>query len=406
MSEPLTKRDRDTLARMAQAFDKIDRLLLRLGLQGLQRMTESSATELQALEQTAHNAALITIERQLGALRTHVQRYLDKDPLFNMPQYMGVINRIWLLNRKARALCAEGLPPGEMIDLNGELRRSYELVGEPLTLQPLGASGWVTDTDFVGVTIYFFVDGRPDQIYQASNAKPTAYFGRDPSRLLHQTISDHVPFTIHSMAHGAFQFRNAKLSRDGRLSLHKDLRVKKAPYIGARAYEALSVEDWVALSERIKTREVDPIHGGLTYAFIAPASLGELSVAEKSSRVMAEVYDARGAQLLFEVSMRAENNLLIDNLEMLFGAPAGQARRKKSRVADVALKPDAFFGTAWIAGGHLKFNPYTAIYNQPVILGERGQQRVNEVHLSLESLAKVSSGEGRMDVRKRKKGAT
>ncbi len=411
MSEALNKRERDTLGRMSTALDSIDRLLVRLGLQGLQRMTATSVTELQALEQTAHNAALVNVERQLNLLQTYVQRYLDKDPLFNMGQYAGTINRLWLLNLAARRSFEQGQAPSAMIDVLGEARRSYTTVERPLMLQPLGASGWVSDTDFVGVTIYFFVDGMPGTIYQASNAKPTAYFGTDPRGLLRQSISDYVTFSIHDMAHSAFEFRNAKVSRDGRLSLHKDLYVKKAPYIGARAYGALACRTWIELSERLKAAEANPISGGgVTYVFIAPASLGDLSIDEKGARAHGEVFDARGAQLTLEVALRKENNFLIDNLELLFGAPTnvpekGTARGPKAS----APRPDAFFGTAWISGGQLKFFPYTAIYNQAVILNDHGKQRVNEIHLSLESLKDVRADEDRGGdedkgpVRKRKK---
>ena len=75
--DTLRKQDRDKLDRMGEAFDKIDRLLMALGLQGLQRMTATSVAELKALEMTAHNAALVNIERNLGVLATQVQRYVD-----------------------------------------------------------------------------------------------------------------------------------------------------------------------------------------------------------------------------------------------------------------------------------------------------------------------------------------
>ncbi len=376
----LSKPVRDKLARMGVAFGKIDRLLLRLGLQGLQRMTRSSEVELQALAQTAHNAALISIERELETLGTWVTRYLDRDPLFTMARYTNTINRIWLLNNRARRAHASGLLPDQMFDVIGEARRRYELIEQPLVLQPLGASGWVTDTDFVGITIHFYVDGKPETIYQASNCKPTAYFGTDPRRLMRQQISDHVEFSIYDMAHGAFEFTNAKLSSDGRLSLHKDLTVRKAPYIGGRAYEALSVSGWSELLSRLRAGQLHPVRG-VTAAevFIQPAGYSDLVIDEKNARAVAEVHDAAGSKLLLEVPLRQENNFLVDNLELML-SPKG---RKKN------LPPDAIFGRAWIHDGRLKLLPYTAVYNQAVVLKEHGVKRVNEVHLSLESLKKI-----------------
>jgi hypothetical protein len=379
----LPKAVADKLQRMGEAFDKIDRLLLRLGLQGLQRMTQSSAAELLAMEKTAQTASLTTIERELSKLATHVQRYLDRDPLFTMDAYLNTLNRIWLLNRKARELHGQGLLPDQMVEVIGEARRSYELLSEPLMLQPLGASGWVTDTGFVGITIYFYVDGKPDVIYQAANAKPTMYFGTDPRQLMRQPISDYVYFTIYDMAHGAFEFRQAKVSRDGRLSLHKELQVKTAPYLGGKAYEALAVGSWKELLGRLRSSQLHPVSGSTaTEVFIEPTAYGEVVIDQKNARCQVELEDRLGSALKMEIALRPENNFLIDNLEAMLG----KAGRKKN------LPPSALFGRAWIAEGQIKFFPYTGIYNQAIVLTEYGQKRVNEVHLSLESLKRVKEG--------------
>jgi hypothetical protein len=209
------------------------------------------------------------------------------------------------------------------------------------------------------------------------------YFGTDPRRLMHQSISDYVDFSIYDMAHGAFEFKNAKLSRDGRLSLHKELKVSKAPYIGGRAYEALAVGSWTELLQRLRSRQLHPVSGvASSEVFIEPRGYGDVVIDEKNARALVELTDERGAALLLEVALREENNFLVDNLEQMLG----KAGRKKG------LPPNALFGRAWIAEGQLKFYPYTAVYNQAVVLKERGQHRVNEVHLSLESLKQVKEG--------------
>lgn len=376
----LSKAERDKLARMSEAFGKIERLLFRLGLQGLQRTTKSSAIELQALEQTAHNAGLTHIERQISTLATHVQRYLDKDPIFSIRDYLATLNKLWLLNNMARRRHAQGQTLEEMGDIIGEARRSYTEIAEPLLLQPLGAVGWVSDTDFVGVTIYFHVDGKPGAIYQASNCKPCMYFGRDPQNLLSQSISDYVSFSIHDMAHGAFTFTRAKLSSDGRLSLHKELQVKKAPFVGARAYQAVSVKNWIELVGRLRASEIHPaLSSEPSLVFIEPAKFGALTIDDKTAKATAEVFDARGARLLIEVPLKAENNLLVDNLEIFLG--------KKPKA-----KPNALFGRAWVSDGWLKFFPFTAIYYNGIKAGRSNKRALsagttlNEVHLSLESL--------------------
>ena len=378
-AQDLDKRARDKLDRMAAAMDRVERLLRRLGLQGLQRMTASSRTELLALEQTAHNAGLVKIEREIDRLSTYVQRYLDRDPLFRMDEYVASVNRIWLLNRRARVVVAAGGHPKEMTDELGEARRSYELDPEPMLLQPLGAYGWVSDTDFVGITVLFYRDGDDARLFQASAARPTAYFGTDPRRLMSGAISDYVQYSIHDMAHGAFEFRNAKVSRDGRLSLHKDLVVQAAPYIGARAYKALTSRDWVELLERLRGGNLHPVSARTeVYAFVEPARVGAVHLDDKNAVARLPLYDHRGGVMHGHVPLRAENNFLVDNLIALFGKDARRPGK---------LRPDALFGRAWVEGGQLRFFPYTAVFQQPIVLGSRdNRKRVNELHLSLEAV--------------------
>ncbi|MCS6901446.1 MAG: hypothetical protein RMJ98_17555 [Myxococcales bacterium] len=395
----LNKAERAKLERMGEAFHKIDRLLFRLAQQGLQRMSRSSSDELRALEQIAHNAALISIERQIETLATHVQRYLDKDPLFRMEDYMATINKVWLLTAMARKRHAAGQTPEQMMDVIGEARRSYTELADPLVVQPLGAIGWVSDTDFVGITVYFFVKDRPGVIYQASNCKPCAYFGRDPQRLLHEPISEYVHHSIFDMAHGAYEFRRAKVSSDGRMSLHKDMLVVKAPYLGARAYQSIAVRNWVELVERLRSSELHPVGGGeATLVYIEPSLYGNLKIDEKHARATVEVLDARAAVLHVEVPLRQENNLLVDNLERLLGkrdnaghSPTAQKRRVVKSAGPPLKTPTALFGRATVNEGRLKLFPITALYNTALV--HRHDRRVNELHLTLEDVSEYSLSE-------------
>lgn len=376
---PLPKRERDQVARMERAFAAIDALLARLGQQGLQRVSRASATELAALKQTAHSAGLIRIERELELLTTLLRRYLERDPLFTVDAYGAAINRVWLLNRAARARREAGDRPSSMLELIGEARRSYVELERELVLQPLGASGWVSDTDFVGVTVYFHASDE-DRLLQASNAKPCMYFGRDPRRLLFQQLSDHVDRTIYELAHGAFVFRKAKISSDGRLSLHRELGVAPAPGIGAQAYQSLAVSDWIELVERLRRRELDPVaRGRPLFAYLEPAGYGPLEIDEKRARATLELVDGRGAPLLLAVPLRPENNFLVDNLERM----ALTSPRKEN------LRPDGLFGRAWASRGVLEFAPITAIYHEPITLRMRGEAQLHELHLSLEPLDRV-----------------
>lgn len=380
----LPKRTRDLLVRMDKAFVKIDRLLFRLGQQGVQRMTASSVVELQALGQTAHNAGLIKCERYIETLATLVTRYLERDPLFTMVDYATTINRIWLLNNQARRRRAEGVLPADMPDILGQARRVYRLLEDPLTLQPIGASGWVTDTDYVGITVYLYcgLDGR---IYQVTNAKPTMYFGNDPRTLLRNPISDYCAFTISDLAHGAFLFTNVK-EVDGRLSLHKELVVSPATWFGADAYEGLAARDWVALVDRLREGELHPVAGAdSSLAYIEPTSYSPLVVDDKRQTATTVLSDERGASMVLEVALRVENNFLIDNLQFLethAGMGSGKGQRRW-------LLPNGLFGRARVQDGTLKFAPISAIYHDGVTLQGRTSQRVHEIHLSIEDLARV-----------------
>ncbi len=395
----LNKAERAKLERMGEAFDKIDRLLFRLAQQGLQRMSRSSADELKALEQIAHNAALITVERQIETLATHVQRYLEKDPLFRSEDYMATINKVWLLTAMARKRHAAGQTPDQMIDVIGEARRSYTELAGSLIVQPLGASGWVSDTDFVGITVYFFVKDKPGVIYQASNCKPCAYFGRDPQRLLHESISEYVHHSIFDMAHGAYEFRRAKVSADGRMSLHKDMLVSKAPYLGARAYQTIAVRNWVELVERLRGSELHPVGGAeAALVYVEPSLYGDLKIDDKNARATAELMDDRAAVMHIEVPLRAENNLLVDNLERLLGSPGASGASAHARGRKVAkpsgppLKaPTALFGRATVSEGRLKLFPMTALYDTALVY--RHDRRVNELHLTLEDVSNYSLSE-------------
>lgn len=381
--EGLPKRERDKLERMRVATDLVDERLFKLGLQGLQRMTRSSVVELEALGQSAHNGALIKVERQLSVLGTMVERYVDRDPLFSMSEYVATLNRIWLLVGAARQRLELGQSPAEMIDVVGEARRTYT-TRESLSIQPIGAWGWASDTGYIGVTIYFVVAEEPGTVVQATNAKPSDYFGTDPRSLLNMPVSDTLRQSIHDFAHGSFVLDNAKLSADGRLSLHRGLQVFDAPYAGARAYGPFAADTWRELVDRLRDNTLSPLSGGGSMmAYVEPAGFGPLVIDDKRSIASVVLTDALGESLRIEVELRAENNALIDNLEVLLGG-------------GVPL-PDGLFGRVSVRGGQLVLFPFTALFDKGVKLeGRGGRGKVHQWHLSLERVRKRSQrGRGR-----------
>lgn len=374
MTDALPKRTRDQLDRMAAAFDAIDALVHRVGLQGLQRMSRASVDELAALGQTAHNAGLVRIERDLARLATHLGRALDRDPLFDVEVFGDALNRVWLTNRRARARVEAGALPDEMLDLIGRARRSYS-DHDPLELQALGASGWVSDSGFVGVSIdYATADGRR---IEAASARPTMYFGTDPTRLMRFAPHDTLDVTLGELAHGAWRFDAVRLSDDGRLSIHKELRVGPAPFRGGRAYDPWRIDRWRDAVDRLRAAELGPLGSDArTPVYIEPAAVEPVVTDETRARATAVARDEGGARLAIEVALRFENNLLVDNLERLFGPHRGEDR---------APPCDGIWGHLEVEGDRLLVRPITGVWRRPIQLARRRGLH-HTAHLSLESL--------------------
>lgn len=372
--------DAEAQRALLSSAEHLENALYSQGLTGLQRLTPASLSALDALVQSAHNAGLFTVERLFETLSTQCRRYLDRDPLFRVSQYTGTVNKLWLTLAQVKARARAGASPEAMVDLVGEARRSYVTAPAPLTLQCLAASGWVSDTDYVGITALFAAEGAGDAVYECSNAKPTMYFGNDPRQLLHQSVGGVDGYAMADLLHGSFVFDPPKVSADRRLSLHKDLTIRPSTYLGLRAYAPFRVASWRDLVARIRQRGVSVLTGlEAVYAMIEPSRVSALVVDEKEARAVATLYDAEGAAMTLDVALREENNFVVDNLERLYG--------DKRQV----LRPGALFGRVTVRRGALCFAPLTALYDQAVRLGGRNSGAVNEVHLSLEPLGKLWS---------------
>lgn len=370
----LPKRTVDQLGRMADAFDTIDAWLHGLGLQGLQRISRASLDAVGALSQTAHNAGLVTIERELNRMATLIERALSRDPLFDMQAWQATVNRIWLINRRARARFEAGELPDDMLDLIGVLRRSYAPVDDALELQALGADGWVSDTGFVGVTVHYL--GSDGALYQAVAARPTMHFGTDPERLLSWPAHDAIEQSLGELSHGAWRFDHARVSADRRLSIHQDLLVHPAPYVGGRAYAPLHAADWRAALERLRTSA--PVgERGAAWVYIEPARVEAVQTDHTRGRARAVAFDGSEARLDIEVALRAENNQLVDNLERMYG-PHGEK--------GAAPRCDGLFGRLDLGERGLRFAPITGVWVNPLKLARRTRPAHHTVHLSLESL--------------------
>lgn len=361
----LGKRDADKLDRMASAFDRLDGTLRDLCRQGLQRLSRPAVGQLQAAELVAHHAGLVKVERELAALQTLATRYLDRDPLFRAAEWLGAINTAHEHVAAAKAAWRPGIHPDALAGVTGVARRSYEPVDRPLEVVAIGASGWVTDSDFVGVTVWLR-ESATGALFQASVVRPVAYFGDDPRRLLYGEISDHHALTLLDLAHGGWVLDGARASTDGRLSLHRELRLEPAPWTGAAAYADRFAPDWLSLVERLRGDEVE----GRDLVYVEPRDVSRVVIDEKQSVARFRLSDANGAWLVAHVRLAKHANALVDDLMQL--------------TSDPALRPDGWFGRAWVAAGELRFLPHTALYREPRLLELRGKREVFALHLGLE----------------------
>lgn len=369
----LSKRERDKLARMAPALDRVERLLFELVQQGLQRLSRPVVDQLGAAQNVAHHAGLVAIERELAALGTQAERYLDRDPQFHPLAWLGALHRTRDRVLEARVAWAPDADLTVLTRVIGTARRQYMPVGEALELQAVAARGWVTDSDYMGLTVYLRELGGP-RLFQASLARPTMYFGTDPRRLLFQDVSDHHHQTMLDLAHGAWTFHGARVSHDDRLSLHRDLHLAPGTWQGAQAYGTARVDDWLQLVERLTEASARGESSALVY--LEPTLVTRPVVDEKANRVRAGFQDRNGAWLQGRMDLLEHHNFAIDNLQRL--------------TQDRLLRPDGWFGRAWIGGGELCFEPWTALYKRPITLQLRGRREVHALHLSLESADRVT----------------
>jgi len=370
------KRTADTLARMHRAAARVDALLVDLGRQGLQRATRSTCTELEAAAQLAHHARLTLVERELLGLRTLIERYLSRDPLFRTDALVDRVGRLSLRIVALRERLEAGAEPAELVDLVGTPRRRYEPVDEAVIIHPLAMTGWVTDSDFVGVTLTCHTPTLDGGQVAISVARPVHYFGREPGRLAWQPVSDGVTESLRELGHASWKVEGARVSADGRLSLGADTYVVPAADIGAAALAPYAVDDLLQVLERVSAHATDPLaRPRPPWVYLEPAALGRCEVDDTRNVATVQLTDRRGLTASLSVSLRAERR---------------QRVRSMDHLADPRHRPDGLVCTAHLAGSQLVLEPATAVFHEPVQLQVgRRTLTTHRVHLDLEDLGRV-----------------
>lgn len=366
----LGKPARERLDRLGKAVHKVERVLFRLARQGLDRASPATVVEVEALAQEAHLAGMVKVERELTSLAANLTARLERDPNLRETRLLGRVGRVWAFTAEARAAFQRGTDPREEKDALGEARRAYALWEKPVGVQTLGAAGWVADSGFMGVTLHL---AGPDGLFTLAAARPTDVFGQDPGRLYRTYPHEAVDQTLEDLAHGSWILENAKVSGDGRLSLHGGLRVHEAPF-NQHAWDGRVANTWREAVDLL--RRHDPLLAEGALLQVRPSAWGPMKIDETASLASVSLLDGSGARLDVRVPLKAHNNLLIDNLQTL------------QRRAD--LRPDGVFGRVTASPAGLRLDPLTAVYDQPVTLQRRRNRIVDEVHLTLEDLERVA----------------
>ncbi len=361
-------------AQMLDAAGRVRATLVGLLRTGLQRVTTGTGTELAAASQWAHHARMTTVERELVALQAQVEKYLARDPLFRTEIFVDRVCRLaWRLDEVVAHL-ERGRTVGELVPLVGQPRRSYEPVDAALLVVPVAMRTWLSDTGFMGVTAQMWAPGI-GRMVEAGLARPTEYFGTDPSRLVHQMVNEAMGITMQELAHGAWKLEGVKLSADGRLSLPADAWARQAAFPLADALASLRCDDLLQVVDRLMDDVLAPIDGGPAWIYLEPAAIGARRVDDTRTEATAVLLDKRGAEAILRVPLGPERRGQVENLAHL-GA--------------VDTRPDGLVVQAWVVGDQLHLEPVTAVFHDPVQVKQRRRTLdVQLVHLAVEPLGMV-----------------
>jgi hypothetical protein len=353
-------------------LERVRDMLRRLVEGGVERASRGLVEELREVARIAHQGRLARIERVLVALSTQVERWNERDPQFRLGAWVDAINRLWWsVAAASRVLDDPQAGEARQAEVLGVSRRKYTPVDGTLTVAALGASGWVSDSGYAGITVHLWdVAGR--RALTATQARPSSLVDGDPRRLLFHPVSEVSLLTVHELAHGAWELDDVRLSADGRLSLHAGLVAVPRPPLGPAAYGAFAVQGAAALIDRLAEAELDPTAASVgVLAWVPLSAVRGVVVDETSAQAAAELVDRGGVPIRVVVPVRPERDLLLDNLARLARGPV----------------PVGVFGRATLSGGELRLDPYTAVFDEPVRLAFRRPGQVQEVHLGLEPLS-------------------
>jgi len=361
------------IARIPPALDQVEAFLQRLADQGWQRVTPVTLREVRTMVQVAQHARLVRIQRELAKLETQLERYLQRDPSFSPHGLLGTVNRIWLLDRATRRALPDADNVADLEGIAGTPRRTYHPQDGMLDVVAVGARGWVTDSGYVGVTAYLWQrDGA--RWLEATMARPERMFGPDPKRFLRMPLSDATPITLQEFCHGAWTLDDVRLSPDRRLSLHRELVVVPTAIAARQGLATVAVPDLAAIVDRLEAEPSGPLdEAPRALVYLEGVRVERPTVDDTRALVRSAILDRHGQRLSVTVPLRAEYDVLVDNLE---------------QCSTPAWTPDGLLAEAALGRDAIALSPISAVFARPVTLGRRVAS-THLVHLTMEPLKRA-----------------
>ena len=363
------------------ALDKIRNWFNRLFLHGVQRVSKDNVEELQALSITAHSVKVARLERDIQSMKKIFELYLKKDPTFSFTRLTSTLARISLANKTIRDYKEGKDLPVKLIKLLTGVKQEKEEFNL-IIAQTLGTSGWMTDSGYVGVTVYLY-DLTNKRIITATNARPLTslqYVNKRRSRygyrssysssrsrlnselkniMLIYDLETNSNIKMKEFRQAAFHIQNGKITPEypAKLSLGKYLRVsryKSIPWTSTK-FDNIKFDDWKQVHSDIQKIESE----GSTlfpqlFGLFKIKAFSKLEFDEVEKMYSFNVYDKNYDVMRVTIPDKGRNEYAINTFKNLFESKSF---------------PPLIFGQAKISSdGNLSLWPISGIWPKGLML--------------------------------------
>ena len=383
--------------------------LHQLLLLGLQRTSNINVDYLANLIIKAHLAKLANIERQLQSLQETIHAFLLKEDL-PLQEFLLKVTRMYnyleltdhLLKKKKHSYL---LP----IDIIGTLRSDYIPVPD-FEAFCIGANGWVTDSGFIGATLYYItsfqnlnnksmlntqdapisthktlhssISESNSSIITVSNVRPLQYVHSiNPSSIFN--LYTPTGLSLADIAYNKIILKNPKINHKNQLSLNQDLLIIATDPVKSDhpLIRSLVYTDWLDIVEELRSSAIVPIELSSSdkYVILEPKSYGSFVFNAITGSWIADVVDQTDHRISIYLQDKEVNYHSINNLQTLF---------------DNNKLPNAVFGKIDLVNGRICVYPYTLYYYQGYKLEKKNYRYENKTrttfHLYFDNATDIS----------------